>query len=189
MPRLVRWIVGVWEEAFTWGVGARPIPGGTGAFRWVQQIYQGPQVRLRDGTRVTPGVCILELHIANTRLQDYTCKPAATCSYLWTLSRACTRDLKALATAAREGQLPDFAALYGLTSMAPGARRLGFELLPAPDHLGTTIIAWWQRMLTRVFHPTGRYRHRGKRRRPMMVWMSYVALLELYGHQAKDLSP
>ena len=150
----------------------------------MHRLYHGPQVLLHDGTRVSPGACILELHLANTRLPHSNGEPVAGQAYLWQLSGELKRDLKALATAARARQLPDFVALYGVTSMGPGARHLGFELLAAPDHLATSLVAWWQRVLKRVFHPAGRYRHREKRRRPLIAWMSWVTLLGVYGDRA-----
>jgi hypothetical protein len=147
----------------------------TGVLRYHAKAYRGPGVRLRDGTVVDRGDRLLELHVANERvqtsLQDGSWSP-------WRWLDTARRDLEELAERSRTGKLGDFRALHGVTLLHAGARRLGFEIRPLPPTLQVRLERFYLVGLEAVTHPNGIARlERGRRRHwPAEIWLSRQAL-------------
>lgn len=171
-------------------------PGGFFRYRIVR--YRGPLTALRDGTIVTPGDWVVELHFDNRRLLQLWLAelPSATPSLQhdssgtkrarlgvpWELLRRARDDLTELAGRVTRGELADVKALVGITLFARAGRRLGFEVHPLPS-------TWYSRLqqfffvgLVAIYHPLGwhiaeRYRERAW---PGRAWMSIPQLLQHY---------
>jgi hypothetical protein len=169
-------VFSVWEAVFSRFVGTRPIPGGSGVAHYIPGEYEGPKVQLDSGHEIQPGDPVLEIHFVNTKMREY----AGEASPLWAISKAFRAEFRALARAAAEKQVPDFVVLYAVTLMGPGARRLGFELHPTEDTLGNRWIAWWEKVLKAIFHPTGSFRSEGPTL-PETAWMPREVLLKKHG--------
>jgi hypothetical protein len=169
------------EAAFRLATRSRPLTGSRGTFLLSVHPHRGSAMRLRDGTVVRRGDPVAEIHFWNQRIAAYAAHGAR--ELTWALLRDLRADLATLAAALGElpaGRRP--LAVYGVTPLAEGAVRLGFETRPLPRGASRLALSWWQgRILGRAFRPVAG----GSRRAPASqeVWLSYGALVDRFGGQ------
>ncbi len=176
MSVLARFILTPWEKLYSRIARERTVTGGPGIGAVSLHPHHGAPVSLSDGSVISAGDQILELHLINYRLREVMQLGDSLASNELTLLR---QEYAALARLAQCGEIPDFKAVYGMTLLSPLVRRLGFEVFPAPPTLGNRLIAAWQDVLRRAFYSTGRT---GKNKRSLVIyWMPKATLIDLFG--------
>ncbi len=161
-----------------------PAPAQPGAFfRYVLSRHHGAAVTLADGTVVADGDPIAEIHLDNAeiarRLSSGEQSGRAT-SWAWVAIRQMASDLAALAA---PGRLPpEVRALHGVTLLASGTLRLGFEVRPLPKTLGNDFVRLYMLGLLRIYNPRGdvRLAQAEPDAYPREIWLSRRALSECY---------
>lgn len=180
---IIRPIMTLWEKFFSWVENIRLVENSPyGLFRMSVHKFKGQATVLSDGTRVEPGDYIMEIHISNLTLSKGEVGGVKVASdiHLLPLFR---EEMMNLASLAKGDKLdPRVKALWGITMLGPGLRRLGFELEPMEENLGSKFLIKWMNFLKWVFAPavTG---HRSKpksRTKGHQYWMSIDQLIEKY---------
>lgn len=191
MPGLPDWLWDVQERFLLWvwrlkDVG--PIEGGALRIRAV--TYRGDGFGLSDGTSVTPGQRIGEVHLRNDTLASLHDQAEGPRQVGWLFRDLMVRGLRDLAELVRDGEpyrhLPAF---YGTSMLHYGADKLGFEVRPVRPGVRLSLLRAYQRVLTARYHPLGSDRmSRGTRvRDPAEVWISRRTLLARYGSGSENL--
>ncbi len=167
------------EAAFRAATRSRPLPGSRGTFLLSIHPHHGRPIRLCDGTAVERGAPVAEIHFWNEHIAAYAVRDAG--ELLWAFVRDLRADLRTLAGALAEmpeGRRP--LAVYGVSPLADGAVRLGFETRPLPAGLGRSVLSWWQgRVLGGTFRPvakSGRTAYESQE-----VWLAYGILQRRFG--------
>lgn len=162
--------------------GTRPVRPGA-LLRYAVRTYKGPPVRLSDGTDVLPGDRIAELHLDNgtlaARLSTDAARGRAT-AWTWLATRWVAEDLATLATSGRLA--PQVKALRGVSLLARGSRRLGFEVRELPRSRWNSLVRFFMLGLLTIYHPNGRRRLRQAERdaHPAEVWLGRRTLEDRY---------
>lgn len=171
----------VWER-FTmhiWHV--QPVPGTPIGLMEVRfNRYHGKPVTLPDGTEIRKNDPIIEVHFNNRMLLQMPPDVSA-----WTLLQMMTQDLSALAHWMQQPDFPiDARALFGVSLLSRGTRRLGFTLRPRPKNLLTWFDRFFMNGLLVLYNGKGIGRLlQGTTygSYPQELWMSRETLLERYG--------
>lgn len=162
-----------WEALFQRVTHSRPVPGARGTFLLSIHPFHGRPIVLRDGTAVGRGALVAEVHFWNARIAAR--KTQGTRDLTWSMIRDLRADFRALAVALAPLPLerrPQ--AVYGVTPLAEGAARLGFEIRALPQGWTRRALSWWQgRVLSRVFRPAGESRAAHDSQE---VWLSFQDL-------------
>lgn len=167
--------VWIWWDRFLqrrWRL-QRVRPGGI--FRYRLTRHRGAKVTLKDGTVVSQGDAVIELHFDNAALMrtstDATWNP-------WETMETLDADLNQLAVSVAGGSLGPIRALHGVTLFAVPGRRLGFELHAVPDTLTWSLRRYFLIGLLPIYHRDG-WREFDRMRRdrwPAELWMSVNTL-------------
>ena len=171
----------LWERFTLWLWRVQPVQGSPhGLFQVSIHPYKGQPILLPDATSVATGDPIMELHLVNWALsaQKEGWQPFA-------LLAALNDELAAIADGYRKGAYPSTVrALYGVTLLARGARRLGFTLRPRPLNLHGRLERFFLKGLLALYSVDGLARlARGAASRdlnPQEIWMSVETLLAHY---------
>ncbi len=147
-------------------------PGGLLLYR--VQRYRGPARDLADGTRIARGDPIIELHLANRRLNEMRRRPGY---QPWRAVSAMRGDVEELGRAIAAGRLGPVTALHGVALMGAAGGRLGFEAHELHHTWQTAFVRYFMAGIDAVYHPAGlgRLDGRARSRWPVEVWMSAVA--------------
>ncbi len=170
----------VWER-FTmhiWHV--QPVPGTPNGLLEVRfNRYHGKAVALPDGTEIRKSDPIIEIHFNNHALLQL---PADTS--IWSLLNMMTQDLRALAHWMQQPDFPlDARALFGVSLLGRGTRRLGFTLRDRPKNLHTWFDRFFMNGLLVLYNDKGIGRLlQGTTygTYPQELWMSREMLLRRY---------
>jgi len=171
----------VWERITLLVHPTQPIPHATANVMRTQLTrWRGRPITLPDGTHVTRGDLVVELHVNNRALGEVLAHASD-----WRLLPLIADDLRALAGAAGTPVFPrEVRAVYGFTLLSRAAPRLGFTVRSRPH----TVRAWLDRVFLMGLLPL--YNPRGLDRLqqgtiytsyPAEVWMSCDELLRRYG--------
>ena len=171
----------IWER-FTmhiWHV--RPIPDAPNGLLEVRfNRYHGKSVTLPDGTAIRKNDPIIEVHFNNPMLLQLPSDVSA-----WTLLQMLAQDLRALVQWMQQPDSPiDACALFGVSLLSRGTRRLGFTLRPRPKNLLTWFDRFFMNGLLVLYNDKGVGRLlRGTTygSYPQELWMSRETLLKRYG--------
>lgn len=126
-----------------------------------QRPYQGEEVKLDDGSVLSKGDSVLELHFDNRRLYEIGASAKSTLHIAIQMIRGVEQQLPALASRiAEEPNLANVKALYGVSMINRGAEKLGFIVQELPKGLFATASRWYLALLLLVIHPAGQRRFR-----------------------------
>jgi MFS family permease len=172
----------IWEWVMLHTYPTKPIPGAPAdILRIHRRRYRGAPLTLPDGSRITPGDLIGEVHINNALLVTIIVRRQFSLGLL----RLPRGDLRALARwLADPTNESEIRALYGRTLLGPFAARLGFTVRPLRLTLHTRLERFFLMGLLALYHPRGLSRlteGTTYRTYPAEVWMSREELLRLYG--------
>lgn len=175
----------VWERIYGAFLPATPVPNAPhGLLATHVRRYRGEPITLPDGTTITRGMWVADLHFRNRELLAAT--RAAT---PWRLLRMIAEDMRALAACAEQpGELARAQALVGVTLMGRAAPRLGFTIHERPVTIYSRFERFFMEGLMAIYNPEGLRRlERGTTYAsyPEEVWMSRAELLRRYGHSAR----
>lgn len=141
--------------------------------------FRGRPIDLPDGTHVARGDRVAELHFHNSTIMR------AARSTFAGIVRGVTEDMRALAAWTGGPDFPaDVRALYGVTILSRGTRRLGFTTRDQPLTIHTRLERFFMMGLLVIYSPGGVERlRRGSRNLgyPQEVWMSRGELVRRYG--------
>lgn len=135
--------------------------------------YRGRTTRLKDGTLVRTGDRILHLHLDN-RAVAALAEPGSASP--WWLIELAGRDLDLLAQLVASGALGEVRAIRGVTVLARGAARLGFEVRPLPRNLRWSLIRDLSALVLASYHREGADELDRGLAWPGEVWLSSRAL-------------
>ena len=175
----------VWERIYGAFLPATPVPHAPhGLLAAHVRRYRGQPITLPDGTAITRGVWVADLHLENRRLTD-----VARTASPWRLLRMIAEDMQALAACAEQpGEVARAQAFVGVTLMGRAAPRLGFTIRERPVTLYTRLERFFMEGLMAIYNPEGVSRlARGTTYAsyPVEMWMSRAELLRRYGHSAR----
>jgi len=171
----------VWER-FTmhiWHV--QPVPGAPNGLLEVRfNRYHGKPITLPDGTAIHKNDPIIEIHFNNQTLLRMSADAS-----IWDLLQMMAQDMRALAHWLQQPDFPiDARALYGVSLLSRGSRRLGFALHPRPKNLLTWFDRFFMNGLLVLYNDKGIGRLlQGTTygTYPQELWMSRETLLQRYG--------
>ena len=170
---LTVWIV--WNQILEWVWRPQRIcPGGILRYRLAH--HWGRLLVLKDGTRVSFGDRVVELHFDNELLRQVAGAPDWS---PWETIERIDADLEALAPLVSSGRLARARALHGVTLFASPGRRLGFELHPVPHTWSWSLQRFYMISLLPIYHRNGwrEFDHMRRSRWPAELWMSIDHLL------------
>lgn len=148
--------------------------------------YAGNAIDLPDGTRVTKGDPLIELHFRNRAFLEIAESASA-----WKYLQLITQNLRALANWMQEADFPGHPrAIYGKTLLYRGAPRLGFTLRERPRGVYAYLERFFMRGLLVLYHRQGRarlYQGTTYQTYAQEAWMSRQELLKRYFYVDKSL--
>ncbi|MGH7776112.1 MAG: MFS transporter [Candidatus Dormibacterales bacterium] len=166
-----------WEAIFAGRRGIRPVRPG-GVLRYDLEPHRGPEVRLADGTVVSPGDLLVEIHLDNRVFAQAHVGPGDA----WDMLRRVGEDLDAIAARLADPSLADVRAVHGVTLLAPSGRRLGFEVWPVGSSWRWRLTRFFMVGLVALYDSGGWDAARAYARRwPGEIWMSRARALERVG--------
>lgn len=185
---ILRPLVNLWEKFFSWKENIKIVENSPyGLIRIAFHPYSGDPIPLSEGVEIKNGDYVAELHISNLTLAKGKVGDVKVASDLQLLPLF-REEMRNLARLAEEGKLdPRVKALWGVTMMGPGLRRLGFNLRPMKEGRQRTSMRIWMNFLKWLYSPPGTQKQRKskKTRQPQEYWMSIDYLIEKYGSGSK----
>ncbi|NLJ41952.1 MAG: hypothetical protein GX352_10170 [Clostridiales bacterium] len=184
LKSMLRPVVSLWERFFIWAYKVTPIEGSPhGLLRISAHPYKGKPETLSDGTRVLPGDYVLELHISNMIIYTGNGADRKVISGHEFLGPF-RQEIANLAHLARLGRLDSrVKAVWGVTMLGAGLKRLGFELKPMEAGFCTKCLILWMNFLKWLYSPTQRSsagKSKNPRRQGYQYWLSIEQLIEKY---------
>jgi hypothetical protein len=162
------WIA--WNHILEWVWRPRAVrPGGILRYRLAH--HWGRRLTLTDGTRVSFGDAVVELHFDNELLSAMA---GARNWNPWAAIDRVESDLRTLAPQIGRGRLARVRALHGVTLFASPGRRLGFELHPVPHTWAWGLQRFYLISMLPIYHRNGwrEFDHMRRNRWPAELWMS-----------------
>ncbi len=183
LKSILRPIITIWEKFFSWVEDISTIENSPyGLLRMSVHPYKGQPALLSDGTEVDPGDYIIEIHISNLTIARGEVGNIKVASDLQLLSLF-RQEMSNLAHLAEKGKLdPRVKAIWGVTMLGPGLKRLGFELKPMEKGISSRFLIMWMNLLKWVFSPAepkARSKNKSKRK-GYQYWMSIEQLIKKY---------
>lgn len=181
MTRWLEWV----EEWFERRYDIRPIGEGGFILRVGLVRYRGPRLTFHDGTVVSFGDLVAELHVDNRGAAALHQEGHAGLRF----RREIFRALPVLAEELRtRPEYQRVQAVGGPSLLWAEATAVGFEHWPLPP-LTRWWLTIWERYLLARYHPAGRRRlAQGNRTELRQIWLSRRTLLERFGRERGEAS-
>jgi hypothetical protein len=168
------WVL--WDRLLEWSWRPRAVRP-DGVLRYRLAHHWGPRLVLKDGTVVSRGNPVVELHFDNRGLM----RSSETRDWNpWSMMEGIDADLVELARLVASGRLGPVRALHGVTMFATPGRRLGFEVRRVRHTWTWSLERYFLIGLLPIYHRDG-WREFDRMRRdrwPAELWMSVPHLLE-----------
>lgn len=133
------------DSAIVKGAGWKHIPCSDTNFMYISQYkYRGPLITLADGTVISKGDRIVELHLDNKKLK------ALDTSYT-SLIRLLKGELRSLQSCFMDEQYLNIKAVFGITVFYEIAARQGFTVLNIRSILKRFFWSLWENILRLAF--------------------------------------
>ncbi len=175
-------VLNVWvlvEHLTAWRQRIRPVRPGA-MLRYAVSRHRGARVALRDGSSISDGDPIIELHFDNHRLVELSRGGTSP----WQFLQHARQDLAELERLLSSGAVAEAKALHGVTLFAPAVARLGFEVRPLPRTWRSAFERFFMVGLVVLYHPAGwTAAARHAMRWPGEIWMSRSALTRRYSSE------
>lgn len=175
-PRLLLWVVPFVDTLIVRFLGIRPMRDGS-LLCINFHSFRGKAFTLSDGTQISPGERMAEIHLDNHLLSRGTIS-------IWTVIEKMRSDLRFLAEQMRSGKIKDdFKAIHAVTVHHVPASRVGFLSRELPEGAFTRLTQMFLKGLLVTYHPLGKKRL-SEGRTPLEVreiWMSSQELVRRYG--------
>lgn len=157
-------------------------------FQWVWIGWERLMLRLHPVTPIQPGSLfdfrlrgeVVELHLDGRALARMREAPGYSA---FKALRALRRDLAALASRIRAGELGGVRTVTGMSLVAEAGAVLGFETRPVRRGLGGALQQYFMVGLDAIHHPRG-LRRRTLQRWPYEATMSVDKLLDRYAEKS-----
>ncbi|MCT4543365.1 MAG: hypothetical protein N4A63_07470 [Vallitalea sp.] len=131
--------------------------------------YKGEDVTLSDGTIVTKGDTVAEIHINNSRIEEVSIKKVI---------KVFTSEMHAMArTLKNNDEYKDIKAVYGRTVLYPLTKRLGFDTFEVKTK--RTFIKIWDNLIRVAFSSSKN--DKKMFREPKEVWISSTTIMKTLG--------
>lgn len=168
---------------FSWYLRLKPLRQDKIATMNIElRCHRGRPVTLDDGTVISPGDSLIELHLNNAWFLHKKRTINSPAKMFWQLISAFSEDLKYLAGKIKEGKLAsEIKALHAITPFHQASPRLGFTVVELPDTLWKRLSQFYLAGLRQAYYPQGAKRLAGTKPLTLKeVWMSRGKLLEKY---------
>ncbi|MBI2957442.1 MAG: hypothetical protein HYY32_01235 [Chloroflexi bacterium] len=174
-PRLLLWALPSIDAFIRRFLGIRPLAGG-GVFRINYHYYRGRPFTLPDGTTISRGQRLAEIHLDNQRLSTGQ-------GDIFDVTRQAKADLRLLVRRMESDSASrQIKAVHGVTVHHKAAARLGFS----PRDLHSRPLSWLTNLFLRGllvrYHPRGRLRLQEGRNKleAKEIWMSAGEMVRRY---------
>ena len=164
-----------WNHVLEWVWRPRSVRPGS-ILRYRLAHHWGHRLTLKDGTRVSFGDRVVELHFDNAVLYRMAGAPDWN---PWDVVERIDADLAILAALLSTGELEQIRALHGVTLFASPGPRLGFELRRVPHTFTWSLQRFYLISLLPIYHRNGwrEFDHMRRHRWPAELWMSVNQLV------------
>ncbi|CAM3982157.1 polysaccharide deacetylase family protein [Cohnella lubricantis] len=172
--QVVVWAWMQWERLFH--VMFRLHPVGDGSFMHYRIIkYGGPDLVLRDQSRIQRGDLVAEMHFDNEAMYRIGMQSK---SALQIALRLIRETKVALPDISRQLEVihreKNVKAIFGISMVNRGAEGLGFDTFPLQPGLFSKMTNWYLKLLMSIIHPDGKAKVKRQREKlePRMILMS-----------------
>lgn len=180
-------ILGLWpflDILFSWYLRLKPLrQDKIGTINIELRCHRGRPVKLDDGSVISPGDPLIELHLNNAWFLHKKRTIDSPANMIWEFLSAFSQDIKYLAEQIAEGKFaPEIKAVHGMTLLHRGSQRLGFTVMELPDTPWKRLPQFYLAGLMQTYHLQGA-RRLATGTKPLVlkeVWMSRLKLLEKY---------
>jgi peptidoglycan-N-acetylglucosamine deacetylase len=164
-----------WDHLLEWFWHPRTVRL-DGVLRYRLAHHWGARLVLTDGTVVSRGDPVVELHFDNRGLLRSSAAPGWN---PWSMMEAIGRDLAELASLVARGRLGPVRALHGVTMFATPGRRLGFEVRRVRHTWTWSLERYFLIGLLPIYHRDGwrEFERMRRDRWPAELWMSVAQLI------------
>ena len=174
VKRVVVWAWMLWEKLFHVLFHLHPV--GDGSFMHYRIIkYSGPDLVLRDQSRIQRGDLVAEMHFDNETMYRIGMQSKSAVQIALRL----IREVKvALPDASRQFTVlhreKPIKAIFGISMVNRGAEALGFDTFSLKPGLFSKLTNWYLKLLMSIIHPDGKTKVRRQREKlePRMILMS-----------------
>ncbi|OXM15430.1 polysaccharide deacetylase family protein [Paenibacillus herberti] len=128
-----------YENLFHLVFRLKPIAGKEGGkpiLHYRQVSYNGPEIELKEGVRITKGDKLAEIHLDNALLRQAAMRSSSPVTVMIRLIREMESALPVVSRAVlNDPKMSSVKALYGVSMIHKGTDKLGFQLFDLPENL------------------------------------------------------
>lgn len=138
-------------------------------------VYKGQTLQLADGTLISKGDLLAEMHVDNQKMSQIET------SDIRQMLRIIDHEIKAIGLACKQ-EHPAFdqvKAVYGRTVLYPLVVKKGFEIREMPSGMMKIFLSYWDNLIKVVF--SSQKNKKFKRREPKEIWMSRKTIIGRLG--------
>jgi peptidoglycan/xylan/chitin deacetylase (PgdA/CDA1 family) len=175
-----------WEQVFQVLFQLKTINPADPFMHYRMRKYQGEPVELGDGTLLSKGDKVIELHIDNRQLFELGIHSRSSAQLAIRMIRRMQKGLPMLAEViASDVNLAQAKALYGVSMINRGPEKFGFSVHDLPDGLFARSTKFYLKILLSVIHPDGgaRLKERSEVLVPKLILMPVSELLKKMNQQ------